>query len=687
MNRRRYPVAALALAALIMVALVLGLALAGCSGKTASGSSSDISVAAGQTHVVEKTTQVRSLTVAQGGTIKAPDGKSLTMTVDGMETGQALVTTAGVDTLIVSGTYKGDVVLTVTGQNPVAKTNDVVFPLRQALFFDSSGVVDGKSVLSAVGGQKPTTSTISGLKITSTGECFDGLYVAGGSYVFDKLTIDLTGNGRSDFVGYGAAVVSTGKDTKVVLDGATINNTGVVRAAVVATGGSNMVVKNSQIRTSNGTLPADYQPTTETSQMRSVPWMLGLSGNVRATNLLGDGTKASYINSDVSSEGWGVLSTDEGSNGQLTAIDSTVTISGQDGYGSYAIGNATERFLGTTFNVGTYATINRGGSVYYGDSDPAAIAQLNTDLGLGLTDAELKALPQKSTTVNSKRFGVMWHGSGSVDVSGGTVFTTNETTFLDKGQTVTVTVDGSKGAQLNPANGVIFQLMDNDDPGSTTGTFTVPTSAPTKNASWDVTSTSNAATASFANITLKGDLYNAMRGDATAGEGGAPSGGAPSGAGTPPSGAAPGGAPPSGGTPPSGGAGSSGGTPPGGGGSSAGGLNLVVTFDKSSITGVISASQAKYADGVTVIDQSNYRELGTVTNTAAAAVNNGVIVTLKDGSIWTVTGTSYLTSLTIGGDSSVAAPAGRTLSMTVDGAATQPTPGKSYTGVIVLTVG
>jgi hypothetical protein len=135
------------------------------------------------------------------------------------------------------------------------------------------------------------------------------------------------------------------------------------------------------------------------------------------------------------------------------------------------------------------------------------------------------------------------------------------------------------------------------------------------------------------------------------------------------------------GTPPSGGA-------PGAaaGGGSAGGLNMVLTFDKSSLTGMISASTAKYADGVTVIDQSNYHELGTVTNVAEAAVNNGVIVTLKNCSAWTLTGTCYLTSLSISGDSTLAAASGHAVAMTVDGVATAITPGQSYTGAIVLQV-
>jgi hypothetical protein len=67
-------------------------------------------------------------------------------------------------------------------------------------------------------------------------------------------------------------------------------------------------------------------------------------------------------------------------------------------------------------------------------------------------------------------------------------------------------------------------------------------------------------------------------------------------------------------------------------------------------------------------------------------VNNGVIVTLKNGARWTVTGTSYLSALSIGSDASVVAPSGKTVSLTVGGTAQSLTPGSSYTGAITLTV-
>ena len=119
---------------------------------------------------------------------------------------------------------------------------------------------------------------------------------------------------------------------------------------------------------------------------------------------------------------------------------------------------------------------------------------------------------------------------------------------------------------------------------------------------------------------------------------------------------------------------------PGAGGGS---MNLVLTFDNSHLTGVISASTAAHQKATITAD--DYRLLGTVTNTPSAAVNNGVIVTLDNGSTWTVTGTSYLTCLTVAEGCTITAPAGKTLVMKVDGAQKVLAPG-TYKGHIELTV-
>ncbi|MGW2047058.1 hypothetical protein ACWCPF_18040 [Streptomyces sp. NPDC001858] len=300
-------------------------------------------------------------------------------------------------------------------------------------------------------------------------------------------------------------------------------------------------------------------------------------------------------------------------------------------------GDATVRVLGSRFDVGSYATIIAGPAavVHYGDSTRAAVAALNTELELGLTKAEFAALPVRNTVVNSGHFGYMFFGAGTLTLDGGTVINSARATFLNKGQQTAVTVDGSGGARLNPRDGVILQMIELDDPGPVdvdgemmnVGVYTEPTTDPVKNASFDVTAAHTAdGSAAFTDIDLVGDFYNGMRN----------------------------------------------------------GKNMVLTFAGSTVRGVISAT--KTAHRVASIDASTFYELGIVTNTVRPAVNNGAIVRLVSGSVWTVTGTSYLTSLTLAADAAVRAPRGKAVTLTVDGTPTALTPGTTYTGALTLTV-
>ncbi|MFJ8492885.1 hypothetical protein ACIRBZ_31750 [Streptomyces sp. NPDC094038] len=630
-SRRSFLIAGSATAAAVLVPVASGTATAApkAAGRT-------ISVAAGETYELAATTRVSQLTVGDGGKIVAPDGYDISLTVDGVETGQLLTATGATGTLIQAGTYRGDVVLTVAESNDVTYQT-LTFPFRQALYVGSDGVDSAKSVLSAVRGGKVTDTAARNVSIASTGECFNGVYVESGGYTLQSPTITLDGNGRSDFAGYGAAVVGDGSATKLVVDGARISSKGVVRTTVIANGGANVLVKDSFLRARNGVLPADYQATVETPYMESVPWMLGLDGNVRATNLIGAGSVATYLNSTVFSETWGALSVEGGSGLKLTAINSHVGNTGDYGYGTYAIGDATVRVLGSRFDVGSYATIIAGPAavVHYGDSTRDAVAALNTELELGLSKSELRSIPERSTVVNSGHFGYMFFGAGQLTLDGGTVINSERATFLNKGQQTTISVDGSQGARLNPRDGVILQMIELDDPGPVPvngkmmniGVYTEPTTDPVKNSSFDVTavhSTDGAAT--FSSIKVKGDFYNGMRN----------------------------------------------------------GKNMVLTFEGSSVEGVISATRAKHR--VSSIDASTFYELGIVTNTAQAAVNNGVVVKLNSRSTWTVTGTSYLTSLTLAADAAVRAPRGRSVKLTVDGTETAITAGSAYTGALTLTV-
>lgn len=611
-----------------------------------------INVGPGETYLVDSTTRVSQLNIAEGGQLTAPDGHTLTLTVNGTEKGSVLTGPDRASTIIGAGTYRGRVILTVAPANEIT-IDPLTFPLRQAIYVSEGEVRDEFSVLAAVRGGRVRDSYAKNIRIASFGEAFNGIYVADGEYRLISPRITMTGNGRSDFAGYGAAVVSDG-ESSVRVEDARITNVGVVRTPIVATGGSTLVVTDSELSCTDGILPDDYTPTVNLAWMQSVPWMLGATGNCRTTNLLGTGTRASYLNSTITASGGGALSTDTGSDMKLLVANSSVD--GGSGYGSYVIGNATEHLLGVQLDAEVYATINRGGLVHYGDASPAQVAEINDALDMGLTPADIASVQPAATTVDSDRFGVMWHGGGSAIIDGATQFNTGEAAFLDKGQAVDIVVDGAQGAAINSGNGVIMQVIEDDDPGpvppdmTNTGVYTQPTGEITS-AGYDIytlttgtdtdaqgnTVLSGDAVGSFANIDLVGDFYNGVRGN----------------------------------------------NPPGASGPGLAGLNMGVELTNSTLTGVITSSVATH--NVATITAENYQELGTVTNVASPAVNNGAIVAMSS-STWTLTGTSYLTSLTLDADSVIDGVDDQAVVMTVDGVVTDITPGGSWTGNIALTL-
>jgi len=613
-------------------------------------------VEAGSTWVVAETTKLDALTIAEGATVAAADDQhSVTMTVNGVETG------------LVPGDYKGKIVLEVNDAN-IFPYREFKHYYRQAIYMDETGKVDAKSVTSAVTGGKVTGDLVEDVKVSSVGEAFNGIYVCGGKKTLKNIKIDFKGNGGNDFAGWGSAVMGTGKTTTLVVDGADIDTKGAVRTAVVSSNGASVIVKNSDILTKNGELPAGYVPNVDLGIMKEVPWMLGLVGNCRSTNLLGDYSKSTFINSSLVSEGWGVLSTDDCKEVKLTAINCKVAVKGKSGYGAYVIGDATDSFYGCDVDVPDYAVIMTGGKANFGSSNPERVAKLNKDLQLDLTDDELKALPEKQTVVNSKRFGVMWHGNGPVSITDGTVFNCKEAVFLIKSATADINVDGSKGVQLNSDNGIILQLMENDDPGPVfedghmynKGVYTQPPKRPDRIEDFDITAVNESdVKATFSNIKLSGNFYNATRGDKKPG----PPPGMPEGAGPGP--------------------GPEGDSSPAGGPTGKPQKNLVLNFVNAEISGMITCSGAIH--NITTITAKEYYELGEVKNIPCPPINNGVIVSLDAKSKWTVTDTSYLTALNIAQGASISAAAGKSIKMTVDGVEKAIAAG-SYKGVIVITV-
>ena len=166
-----------------------------------------------------------------------------------------------------------------------------------------------------------------------------------------------------------------------------------------------------------------------------VPWMLGLAGNVRASNLVDRGTM--YINrSHIRAHGWGALSTDDNQKVRMFVKDSLIEVM-DSGYGTYSIGDSHNHFSHSIIRA----------------ADIGAI--MAAEGSLTLTDG---------TLVESGRYGVMMHsgsGGGTLTIAKGSELRARQTAIQVKGLGTTVIIDGAK---VSAGNGIILQGMENDDP-------------------------------------------------------------------------------------------------------------------------------------------------------------------------------------------------------------------------------
>jgi len=350
-------------------------------------------------------------------------------------------------------------------------------------------------------------------------------------------------------------------------------------------------------------------------------WALGLSGTNRTTQLC-DNATVYYNNCHIQGNGWGALSIDGGKHVRMYVKDSTIELSGPRarGYGAFSIGDALISYDNCKVNVQGYPLLLGG----------------HTDK----SDGEIT----NGTVINSTLYGVMMFRlkGGELKVNKGSVLNSDSSTFVVKGSNTYINTDD---AVMNPGNGVILQLMDNDEGGMGASHYVVPIGAdvPIQGRDLTVADPKEDVFMTVSSMEVNGDFYNSttnLRSICIEN----PSGCAQQGV-----------------------------------------KNLDLKFANARVNGIISAASESHRGGVLVIEPINSLDLTRITQTARQPVNNGVIVSFDKDSVWTVTGTSYLTSLTIARGAVIRAPEGKTLTMTVDGVKKAIGVG-TYKGKIVLTV-
>lgn len=579
--------------------------------------------------VVEESIALDSLTIAEGASLAAPEGKSLTMTVN------------GIGTEIRPGAYKGDIFLSVADslfiQPASLYKNEKPKEFRAAVVVDDGKYIAEKSIPAIVKGGRVTDSETTGVTIFSREESFNGIIIKGDSeYTIEGVKIDFEGDGGNDFIGYGAGIACL-ENSKVTINNSDIKLHGVTRCAIHVGENSVTTVNNCRL----------FNDSPATDKMNPL-WALGLRGTNRVT-MLADYATVYYNDCQIIGNGWGALAIDGPIHTRMYVKDSTIELTGPRarGYGAFSIGDCLISFDNCTLDVQGYPLLLGGSAMNPGEN------KSNCEFTGG-------------SVVNSTLYGILIFRAkgGDIDVKQGTVFNTASSVFVVKGASPRINIDN---AILNPGNGVILQLMDSDEPGMGPSSFKPPigeVDVPIPGRDLAVAQPDEDVFMTVSNIEVKGDFYNSttnLRANCRASSPGGPH------VDSMPDREAPMGLPEMDNE------------------AQQGVKNLDLKFSNARVEGVISAAAAAYKEGITVIDISNCEELSAVTQTAREPVNNGVIVSFDKNCVWKVTGTSYLTSLSIEQGAVIKATEEKNLAMTVDGVETAIAPG-SYTGKIVLKI-
>ncbi len=581
-------------------------------------------IAADEIWIVTENTQLQSLTIAPGGALAAPDGKTLTMTLDGR--GQRPL----------PGHYEGDIQLTVADTIPKVFFIDPEHPLdfRAGIYINDGAYQQEQSVPAIVQAGTVTGDRISDVTMEGYDESFTGILVDGDSEVtIENVKIDFTGNGENDFIGNGAGIKIDG-NAKVTINNADVHTKGVTRNTLFIGGHSDVTINDSRfVSESTNEMPQGYVEGMGLGTMKRVPWVMGMRGTCRATNLADYGV-VRYNRCYLESDGWGVLSVDASDVVRMYVKDSEIVNRGPSGYGAFSIGDSIDTFDHCVFRTGTYALVmsqNNSGGVF-----------------------------TNGTVVNSK-YGVIIfrNDGGTCRVEKGCVFNTSKACFIVKGARSNLEVDG---AVLNPGNGIILQLMDNDEQSNCLAWYKEPigeVDQPVEGRDLTAFYEREDLRASFSNMAMTGNIYNsttalyancrAPKSDMEMMFDGVPPEQCPRGLGR----------------------------------DLQGPKNLHLTLSNVRHTGLITCSTQRH--NVLYIDMNNCEELSEVNHTPAEPVNNGLILTLENGCDWTLTGTCYMTKLTLGEDCTVRAEDGKSVTMTVDGVET-PIAAGEYVGKIVLAV-
>ena len=593
--------------------------------------------------MLENTVHYSELTICPMAKIHAPEGKYVSLIVNGV----------GHD--LVPGTYRGDVVLTISDHYHMAphalmSQNDISIDMEAAVVVSNKGA--DVRVPELINGGTVTDAGAEGFYMGTTAQSYNGIIVTeDAEYTVKNAELDFEGFGANDFMGEGAGIEAI-DNAKLTIEDSELYFNGVTRCAVHAGGHSDVTVNRCSI--------SNFSP--DTDWVGNFSWQIALAGTNRLVQLA-DGAKATYNDCTLISNGWGITSIDGTTDPVALRINRCkmrLVGARSHGYGAFCIGDNEVTIRDSDVQVNGYPMLVMG---MKRQGRPSIL----------------------NTKISGRRFGAMvYSDTGSIFEIRDSEFNTGKSSLVVKGSNTFINVENTS---MKAGNGTILQLMDNDECGMNSQNYVIPVGEIDVYKEGRDLTTADPENDIFLNLKdcdLTGNFYNSTTNigahkrstegskgrfhDTLVGLPGMDDG------------AAPGGMPP---------------MPPMPEGEDAPPMpmfkdnrtpkNLELNLKNTRLNGVVSSALQFYREGLTEIRYETRLELSNITQTAAPTVNNGVIVTLDNSSAWTVADTSYITALTLAPEAKLLAPEGKALRMTVDGNET-PIAAGSYTGKIVLEV-
>ncbi len=565
-----------------------------------------------------------------------------------------LMTVDGVAVPVAPGQYRGDVRLTVYTPYEVTRDRSQMSAMtyRPAAVIKNGALDEASSLTAALLSGDFEKGSAKNVKVVSDGiDAFNGIIIdteKGETFTLSDSGFYLHGDGNSE--GGGAAVTIVGQGD-VKLDKVDIKNMGKASCIICSGNGSTEI--------SNSVIYAQREP----GSSKMCPWVLGLNGNNRGTNAI-ENAQVYYHDCIVCAQSWSTLSTDSGRNVRLVGKNVFSGIGTLEEYDETKAAEytATPECGGKKYGfiIGDSA-IGHSGYVNYADGFHNSFEDvefISPDYIFILSTGKATIDVDGDSKMYSGRHGVLWHKNqgGSVNLKGGRWFT-ERATFLSKSYSVsdpdgcffTLNVDGTD-IQLGKDK-VLYQLMTSDDAGLGPKGYYVPeieddwsklerlpetyvaqkmqkegpfnsfplfmvdgkevacrgdveafkaenpTAEPVM---WDAPYRIHDTYVNLSNLEVEGSIFNAVWERLQ---------------------------------------------------------RLVVCLDNARLTGQISSSFANHVGmddkplGAGYFIDSDVTDshllLGRMKNVAASSVNNEVELTLKGGSVWTVTDTSYLDRLTV----------------------------------------